>query len=169
MRSFEFDAITLDDTKRLGRALGHVAEAGLVVALNGNLGAGKTCFVRAVAEGLEVPDPRVVTSPTFILIQEYAARLPIYHFDTYRLSNPAAFAELGAEEYFTADGICLVEWAERVAELLPEDYVRIDFEVAGTSSRHLHCHAVGQRWEPLMIRWQDELLKSSVNLFPKET
>lgn len=168
MSSFEFDARTLDDTKRLGRALGRAAEAGLVVALNGTLGAGKTCFVRAVAEGLEVPDPRVVTSPTFILIQEYAARLPIYHFDTYRLSNPASFAELGAEEYFTADGICLVEWAERVAELLPEDYVRIDFDVSGPSSRHLHCHAVGQRWERLMMRWQEELLKWTVNPSPEE-
>ena len=94
---------------------------GAVVALVGPLGAGKTHLVRAIAEGLGIRDSRVVSSPTFVLIQEYDARLPIYHFDAYRL-KPAEFADLGAHEYFQGEGVCLVEWADRVGEQLPSEH-----------------------------------------------
>src|ERR671932_649561 len=82
------------------------------------LGAGKTHLVRAVAEGLGLRDARAVTSPTFVLIQEYPARLPVYHFDAYRLAGEAEFADLGAEEYLSGGGVCLVEWADRVSGCL---------------------------------------------------
>src|SRR5215472_8776139 len=97
-----------------GRRLAELLFPGAVVALVGPLGAGKTHLVRALAEGLGIADSRVVSSPTFVLIQEYDARLPIYHFDAYRLKNPAEFANLGIEEYFAAEGVCLIEWADRV-------------------------------------------------------
>src|SRR3954447_20032788 len=91
-------------TEALGRRLGRLLFPGSVVALVGPLGAGKTYLVRAVAEGLGVADSRVVSSPTFVLIQEYRARLPIYHFDAYRLRGAAEFSDLGAHEYFEGDG-----------------------------------------------------------------
>lgn len=132
----------------LGRALGTASEPGLVVALCGPLGAGKTQLIRGVAEGLLVPDSRVVTSPTFVLVQEYEGRLPIYHFDTYRLANSDQFASLGVEEYFFGDGVSLVEWADRVPDCLPPDRLTISIEVTGESSRTLSCRATG----PIAIR-----------------
>src|SRR5579859_2556375 len=95
-------------TEAFGRRLAALLFPGAVVALVGQLGAGKTHLVRAVAEGLGVADSRVVTSPTFVLIQEYPARLPVYHFDAYRLPTPEAFDDVGAQEYFEGDGVCLV-------------------------------------------------------------
>src|SRR5581483_8501567 len=106
------DAASLAETEAFGRRLGRLLFPGSVVALVGPLGAGKTHFVRAVAEGLDIADSRVVSSPTFVLIQEYEARLPIYHFDAYRLRSESDFFDLGAYEYFAGDGVCLVEWAD---------------------------------------------------------
>src|SRR5215467_7562866 len=99
----------LNATTLFGRRLGSLLFPGAVVALVGPLGAGKTHLVRAVAEGLGLADSRIVTSPTFVLIQEYAGRLPIYHFDAYRLRSSQEFVELGAHEYFEGKGVCLVE------------------------------------------------------------
>jgi tRNA threonylcarbamoyladenosine biosynthesis protein TsaE len=123
---------------------------GSVVALVGELGSGKTCLVRAVALGLGIPDPRVVTSPTFVLIQEYRARLSIYHFDAYRLGRPEEFAELGAHEYFEGGGVCLIEWADRVAPLLPAEHLRVSLTVTGESSRRLSVEGMGRRYEQLI-------------------
>src|SRR5258708_9034341 len=104
MTTLTLDLSSLDATRRVGQGRGGLLFAGAVVALVGQLGAGKTHLVRAIAEGLDVPDSRLVTSPTFILIQEYPGRLPIYHFDAYRLSGAVPFAELGAHEYLEATG-----------------------------------------------------------------
>src|SRR5438309_1318769 len=103
-------------TTAFGRRLGQQLFPGAVVALVGPLGAGKTHLVRAVAEGLGIPDSRAVSSPTFVLIQEYDARLPIYHFDAYRLRGAGELFDLGAGEYFEGRGVCLVEWADRALE-----------------------------------------------------
>ena len=108
-------------------------------------GAGKTHLTRAVAEGLGVRNPAAVNSPTFTLIHEYPARLPVYHFDAYRLSGPREFAELGVDEYFRGDGVCLVEWADKVDEKLLGDHVRVEFTLTGESSRRLMVHARGER------------------------
>src|SRR5689334_18812820 len=108
------DVRSLAETEAFGRRLGRALFPGAVVALVGTLGAGKTHLVRAVAAGLDIADARLVSSPTFVLIQEYDARLPIYHFDAYRLDGEAAFDDLGAHEYFQGRGVCLVEWADRV-------------------------------------------------------
>src|SRR5438132_13431516 len=94
-------------TEAFGRRLGALLFPGAVIALVGQLGAGKTHLTRAIAEGLEVKNPAAVNSPTFVLIQEYPARLPIYHFDAYRLAGPREFADLGIDEYFRGDGVCL--------------------------------------------------------------
>src|SRR5437867_3366465 len=110
----EINVSDLAGTEALGGRLAGALFGGAVVALIGPLGAGKTQLVRAIAEGLGIADSRVVSSPTFVLIQEYSARLPIYHFDAYRLQTAGEFFDLGAHEYFAGNGVCLVEWADRV-------------------------------------------------------
>src|SRR3954452_17710682 len=119
---FQFSAEDENDTQRLGAAIAAVLQAGSVVGLIGPLGAGKTRLVQAVANALGVA-PGSVTSPTFVLVNEYTGgRLPIYHFDTYRLKDDDEFLNLGPEEYFDSGGITFVEWADRVETLLPPDH-----------------------------------------------
>lgn len=139
-------------TTAFGRRLGELLFPGATVALIGPLGAGKTYLVRAIAEGLSIADPRVVSSPTFVLIQEYQARLPIYHFDAYRLKNPAEFFDLGAHEYFESQGICIVEWADRVEACLPAEHLRITIEVTGETTRRLTIGGRGDRYVDLVER-----------------
>ncbi len=134
----------------LGRSLGQSLFPGAVVGLIGPLGSGKTHFVRAVAEGLEIPDSRVVTSPTFVLIQEYNARLPIFHFDTYRLSKEVEFKDLGVDEYYTAGGVCLIEWADRVSASLPEERLEITIRIEGETTRVFGFCAYGAAHERLI-------------------
>ena len=137
-------------TDELGFALGERLFPGAVVALDGQLGAGKTHLVRAIAAGLRVRNLAAVNSPTFVLIQEYAARLPIAHFDTYRLGSEREFAELGVDEYFAAGGVCLIEWADKVVGVLPADRLTITLTVTGPESRSAHLTAGGPRHATLM-------------------
>src|SRR5260370_29612093 len=146
----QFDLPDLAATEVLGRRLGQLLFPGAVVALIGPLGAGKTHLVRAVAEGLDVPDRRVVTSPTFVLIQEYRGRLPAYHFDAYRLRSSQAFDDLGAQEYFEGGGVCLVEWADRVEKSLPAERLTIRLAVVSESARRAEIAGVGARYEELV-------------------
>ena len=133
----EIDLSDLDATLAFGRALGKRLQPNEVVALVGPLGAGKTHLVRAIAEGLDISDSRAVSSPTFTLIHEYEGRLPIFHFDVYRLKSPAEFLDLGVAEYFEAGGVCLIEWADRVLEYLPTKRITITLEITGETSRQL--------------------------------
>jgi tRNA threonylcarbamoyladenosine biosynthesis protein TsaE len=143
-----------DETARFGRALGAAVTPGMVVALIGHLGAGKTRLVQGVAAGLEV-ERQTVNSPTFVLVHEYRGRLPIYHFDTYRLHSLTEFLELGAEEYFAGEGVCLIEWADRVEAVLPADHLGISFEIAGPQARVLRLTAGGPRSIELLGRLQE--------------
>ena len=141
--------ITVPDlaaTETFGRRLGAVLFPGAVVALIGQLGAGKTHLTRAVAEGLGVKNPAAVNSPTFVLIQEYPGCIPVYHFDTYRLASSREFAELGVEEYFASDGVCLIEWAGKVTETLPTERLTITLHITGETSRTIELQAVGERY-----------------------
>ena len=149
--SFQFDAQTEQDTDALGTMLARAAEPGLVVGLIGPLGAGKTRLVRATAAALGA-DPSSVNSPTFVLIQEYCGRLPIYHFDTYRLQDVRAFSDLGAEEYFSGEGVCFVEWADRVASELPRDLLRIEVTVLAPTARRFRITASGPVSQQVLSR-----------------
>jgi tRNA threonylcarbamoyladenosine biosynthesis protein TsaE len=149
------EALTLDlpdpaATEVLGRRLAGLLFPGSVVALIGPLGAGKTCFVRTVAEGLGIVDSRLVSSPTFVLIQEYQARLPIYHFDAYRLSGFEAFLDLGPHEYFEGKGVCLVEWADRVDACLPAEHLRMILQMTGEMSRRLIMEGRGEKYTAIV-------------------
>jgi tRNA threonylcarbamoyladenosine biosynthesis protein TsaE len=137
-------------TEAFGRQLGPLLFSGAVVGLIGPLGAGKTLLVRAIAEGLGIADPRLVSSPTFVLIQEYDARLPIYHFDAYRLPDAAALAELGAHEYFEGRGVCLVEWADRVADAMPAERLDARLIVVGDCERRIDLTAHGDAYDRLL-------------------
>ncbi len=137
-------------TRQFGHRLAELLFSNSVVALIGQLGAGKTFLVRAVARGLGVPAEALVTSPTFVLIQEYAGRLPIYHFDVYRLRRPNEFFDLGVGEYFEAGGVSLVEWADRVEGQLPPNHLRIRIHVTGEESRRIELEGRGDRYEALV-------------------
>ena len=134
-----------EETASLGRTIAEVVEAGTVIGLVGPLGAGKTRLVRAIAEALGV-EPDAISSPTFVLIQEYEGRLPVYHFDTYRLTSASAFEDLGVSDYWDA-GVSLVEWADRVAGLLPEDRWTITLEPVGATSRRVRVEVPAGRPE----------------------
>ncbi len=125
-----------EETVRVGRLLASVLPAGSVVSLLGTLGAGKTRLVRAVAEALGI-DPAIVVSPTFVLIREYEGRMPLYHFDAYRLKDEDEFDQLGPDEYFDGEGLSFVEWADRVALSMPKDRLEILIEVTGTNERRM--------------------------------
>lgn len=127
---------SLEQTRQIGRELAGVLEPGTVVGLVGDLGAGKTHFVQAVAEGLGV-ERDFVNSPTFVLIQEYEGNVPVCHIDAYRLADSDEFLELGADELLGAENVCLIEWADRVADVLPRDRITVTMEVTGERSRRL--------------------------------
>ena len=140
----------LDATMAFGHRLASLLFPGAVVALVGPLGAGKTHLVRAIAEGLGIADSRLVSSPTFVLIQEYDARWPIYHFDAYRLQTEAEFFDLGAHEYFEGKGICLVEWADRVEACLPDQLLKIVLIPTGETSRRVLVEARGDPYAQVL-------------------
>jgi tRNA threonylcarbamoyladenosine biosynthesis protein TsaE len=124
-----------DETVELGREIGKALQSNDVIALTGQLGAGKTTLIQGIAEGLEVKD--YVTSPTFIIINEYQGRLPFYHIDLYRLDEVRDMEELGIEEYFTRGGVCVIEWAEKLKELLPKSAEKIEIEIISETERKI--------------------------------
>jgi tRNA threonylcarbamoyladenosine biosynthesis protein TsaE len=142
--------VDLAGTMALGRSLAAHLFPGTVIALIGPMGAGKTHFVKAIAEGLGIANPAVVNSPTFVLIQEYDARLPMYHFDAYRLATEAEFADLGPEEYFQGDGVSLVEWADKAPNCLPSKRLEVCIAPIGEMSRRFSITAYGERYERLL-------------------
>ena len=126
-RTEERDSFCAQDTFALGQQLGRQAEPGQVYTLIGDLGVGKTVFTQGFAAGLGITEP--VNSPTFTILQIYEeGRLPLYHFDVYRIGDPEEMDEIGYEEYFFGDGVCLIEWASLIGELIPEGARRVLIE-----------------------------------------
>ena len=133
-----------EETLDLGRRIGRAAKPGNVLALVGDLGAGKTVLAKGVAEGLGAASAREVVSPTFVLCREYLdGRLPLYHFDAYRLRGAADLEGIGASEIFGGEGLSLVEWADRAPQALPPDRLEVNLEVTGPESRRLTFEARG--------------------------
>ena len=126
-----------EETQAVAAKVAASIEPGDVLALCGDLGSGKTCFTQGLAAALGVSEGGVVNSPTFVLLNVYQGRLPIYHFDAYRLGNADAWLDLGAEDMLYGEGVCIIEWADMVVEALPDDRLTIEFEHVSISERHL--------------------------------
>lgn len=131
----EYISNTVADTHNLARRLGALVVPGTVLVLAGPLGAGKTSFVQGLAKGMGVQG--IVNSPTFTIIKEYSGRLPLYHFDFYRLQASEELWELGFDEYLRGGGVCALEWGERFMELLPRDHLQIAIDYRGALRRRL--------------------------------
>ncbi|NLW22142.1 MAG: tRNA (adenosine(37)-N6)-threonylcarbamoyltransferase complex ATPase subunit type 1 TsaE [Tissierellia bacterium] len=116
----------LKETEEFGKKLGSILKGGDVLSLSGDLGAGKTTLTKSIGIGLGVED--YITSPTFTLINEYQGRVPLYHFDVYRLEGKEDLLDLGYEDYFYSNGVTIVEWGDRIEDILPEDRVNIEIE-----------------------------------------
>jgi tRNA threonylcarbamoyladenosine biosynthesis protein TsaE len=129
------------ETDRLGRALGGALPPGGFVALTGELGSGKTVLAQGIAAGSGYRG--VASSPTFVIVNEYEGRLPVYHVDLYRVSDPASLEDLGYREIFYGDGVAVVEWADRVPSLLPGDRLDAALEIAATDARRVTLTATG--------------------------
>ena len=115
------------DTYELGEKIGQMAKPGMVISLTGDLGVGKTVFTQGLAKGLGIEEP--VNSPTFTIVQVYEkGRLPLYHFDVYRIGDVEEMDEIGYEDYFYGEGVCLIEWADLIREILPEQMCRVTIE-----------------------------------------
>lgn len=121
-----FDSNSAEETYALGQRLAESAFPGEVICLDGDLGVGKTVFTQGFARGLNVDD--YVNSPTFTIVQEYEGRLPLYHFDVYRIEDSSEMDEIGYEDYFYGSGVTIIEWPERISDLIPGNAVNVRIE-----------------------------------------
>ena len=148
MKHYETVSHSRSQTQQLAGRLGEMLQAGSLLTLSGDLGAGKTTFTQGLARGLGVT--RNVTSPTFTLMKSYKGRLPLYHIDAYRLEDMVQ--ELGFDEYLESDGICVVEWADFIDYVLPDEYLSIAFTINDDDSRTISFTAKGTRYEEVLDR-----------------
>ena len=149
------DSLSEEDTDRFGRILAESLSSGLVIALNGQPGSGKTRFVRSLCGALKV-DTRQVNSPTFVLMQLYTdGRIPVAHFDTYRIGDTDEFLAIGAEEYlFSDDWLSLIEWADQVTEILPADRITVSIEQLSETSRRFVFSCGGEKSSRILQHMQ---------------
>lgn len=137
-----------ENTQRLGEALGRLARPGDIFLLSGQLGAGKTCLTQGIAWGLGIEG--YATSPSFVVMNQYQGRLPLYHIDLYRLENVAEVADLGLDDYLYGEGVCVVEWAERAPQAFPPEHLQINISYLGESSRRFEFKPGGKRYVELL-------------------
>lgn len=149
-----------EQTRRLGECLGRLLQGGDLLCLEGELGTGKTCFVQGIGRGLGVTS--AIASPTFIIVNEYRVpdrRYKLYHIDLYRIETIAEARAVGLEDYFYGDGVCVIEWAERVREILPEERLWITLCYLGNTKRKLVFEPRGKRYEELLQRFRQEAFR----------
>ncbi|MDK2902380.1 MAG: tRNA threonylcarbamoyladenosine biosynthesis protein TsaE [Clostridiales bacterium] len=137
------------ETFALGKRIGQLLHEGDIIALDGDIGSGKTQMIKGIARGMDITDD--ITSPTYTIMNRYNGRLPLYHFDVYRLENPEQLYDIGYEEYFFDKGVAVIEWAERIRELLPARYMHI-WILYGTdeSQRIIDAEAIGPRYVEIL-------------------
>lgn len=145
----------LQETEKIGYKLGTLLEAGDVICMTGDLGAGKTTMTQAIAKGLGVEED--VTSPTFALIHEYDGRLPVYHFDVYRIQRMEEMEDLGYEEYFYGQGVCIIEWASMIQEIIPPTHLWLDIQHGiEENSREIRIEAKGSRFDSIVKELKEQ-------------
>lgn len=149
--SLDFISHSADQTRRVGERLGRLLKPGDLICLEGDLGSGKTCLVQGVGRGLGIARP--ITSPTFVIVNEYAVAEgahKLYHIDLYRVESVAEARATGLEEYFYGQGICIIEWADRIRDLLPTERLWITLYYLEQAKRELRFDACGARYEQLL-------------------
>ena len=140
---------SLEETRRLGERLGRLLKEGDIICLHGELGAGKTSFTQGIAKGMGVAKA-FITSPTFVIANEYKGRLALYHIDLYRLNNIAEIEDIGLSEYLKGEGVTVIEWAEKAEGLLLEERLSVYLENLGGDKRSLTFEATGKRYEEIV-------------------
>ena len=148
-------------SQNLGRILGRLVQGGEIVGLVGELGTGKTCFVRGFAQGIEVAASAWVRSPTFTLINEYSGRLPVYHIDLYRVGKQEELETLNLREYLYGDGVSLIEWFEFLPSHEVDEHLELRIAHGGGNRRELTFVAHGQRYERLLEELKSKSFKGS--------
>jgi tRNA threonylcarbamoyladenosine biosynthesis protein TsaE len=144
-----FNLCNLDETNEFGIRLGKALRKGDILCLNGDLGAGKTTLTKSIGKGLGVEE--YITSPTFALINQYSGRIPVYHFDVYRLENAVELYDLGFDEYFYGNGVCIIEWADKIEKMIPPERIVINIEKGiKYDERILHISGFGKGFEELV-------------------
>ncbi len=151
MGPMQFRVLGPDDTMRCGRVLGHLVRPGDVVLLSGDLGAGKTQLTKGIAQGLSVAEP--VTSPTFNILLVHQGRIPLYHFDLYRLERAEELEDLDYYATLEADGVAVVEWGDRFAEAAPAQGLSISIVIEDDETRRVELAPIGERGEELAAAW----------------
>jgi tRNA threonylcarbamoyladenosine biosynthesis protein TsaE len=138
-----------EDTEKFGIRLGKILKGGDIISLTGDLGAGKTTLTKSIGKGLDVKD--YITSPTFALINEYKGRVDLYHFDVYRLDGIESLYDLGYEDYFYSDGVTIVEWGNKVKDLLPDNTINIHIDKGeGLEERIITIYGQGERFDQIV-------------------
>jgi len=159
MESLKLDSHSPEQTQLLGSYLGELAQKADVILLIGELGTGKTCLVQGIARGLGVKE--YAFSPSFVILREYHGRLPLYHIDFYRLDHIEEIADLGLEEYFYGDGVCVVEWAEKGLQVVPRGnlFITIQYISASQTGRSICLKPQGKRYYEMIgqLKRQKEL------------
>ncbi len=145
-----------EQTQELGTRLGGLAMPGDVYLLTGNLGAGKTCLTQGIAWGLGIKE--YAASPSFIIVRELYGRLPLYHIDLYRLDHIEEIADLGLDDYFNANGVCVVEWADKALALLPAENMLIEITLLSDTERLIQFKPNGKRYLDILEQLKDSAL-----------
>lgn len=151
-------SVSAQQTMGIARSIGEKLRDGDVLALSGELGSGKTCFTAGLATGLGISDKYQITSPTFTIINEYPGRLKLCHIDVYRLNSSYEFEDLGYEEYFCGGGVVVIEWAEKIAQLLPDDGIQIHFEYLDENKRKIIVKGPEKRLRELTVDTKMEVV-----------
>jgi tRNA threonylcarbamoyladenosine biosynthesis protein TsaE len=150
------------ETETLGASIGALLQPGSFLALQGTLGGGKTCLTRGVVASLAPQSAHLVASPTYAIMNCYPGNTPVYHFDFYRLTGDDDVAELGFEEFFYGDGVCVVEWSERLVKLIPDDVLTLLFEYAGEDRRLITITSSGQKTDIVLERLAEKLRQQKI-------
>lgn len=145
MKNFNFVSHSETETQKLAEKIGRVLRKNDCLALSGNFGSGKTTFVKGLVRGLKVGKKHFVCSPSFVILKIYHGRLPVYHFDLYRLNDVSDFFNIGFDDFVSGGGISVIEWAEKIRSFLPEGVLKISFKVSGPQKRNLRLTSSSAR------------------------
>ena len=157
MELLKLNSYSPEQTQLLGSLLGKLAQSGDIFSLTGDLGTGKTCLTQGIAQGLGIKE--YAFSPSFVIIREYHGRLPLYHVDFYRLNHIEEIADLGLEEYLYGNGVCVIEWAEKGLQVLPQDnlFITLNYVPAFETQRTICLKAQGERYLELIEQLEGEM------------